>query len=135
MALLTPTLPMAPAQAQEFLFGSIAISETGVFSAVNNLPTQEEAEQAALSECEDRSRGCQMATWFRNACGALATAPDLSWGASWGVTVDAAEIAALELCGEYSDQCSIKESLCTANVNTDAPAIPNRGDRTTTNVK
>ncbi|RMF40009.1 MAG: DUF4189 domain-containing protein [Alphaproteobacteria bacterium] len=95
-------------------YGAIYFSQdTGAYGYSWNYRTQEAAEDAAYNECRKQARDCAMATWFKNACGALAIADGNGWGASWGNTIRAAERKALKTCRDYNNTgCRIEISFC-----------------------
>lgn len=106
----------APVHAAD-MFGAIAYSpNSGAWGWSKDYASQDEAETRAMDECESRSNGeeCQVASWFRNACGSLATGPD-GWGADWGNDQWEAAAKALERCSEHSMTCTVKEKICVAN--------------------
>jgi hypothetical protein len=114
-----PRAPMPPPQggavgtAQDH-YGAIAYSPSAVAHGYSfDFATQAEAEARALAECNSKGQGCQAAIWFRNGCGALAVAPDGSWGSDWGVDQQTAEQKALALCSKYSSSCSVVRWVCT----------------------
>ncbi|RMH46635.1 MAG: DUF4189 domain-containing protein [Alphaproteobacteria bacterium] len=98
-------------------YGAIYFSQdTGAYGYSWNYRTQEAAEDAAYNECRrhrSRPRDCVMATWFRNACGALAVGDGNGWGASWGRTIREAERKALNTCRDYNNTgCRVEVSFC-----------------------
>ncbi|TRV42133.1 MAG: DUF4189 domain-containing protein [Microcystis panniformis Mp_MB_F_20051200_S9] len=106
-------LGVPTALAQNY-FGAIAYSEeTGYHGYSYDYPTRAIAESRALAECESYSRSgdCQVLIWFRNGCGALATASDGSYGSGWGDNRPIAEQYALQSCG--SSECRVIRWVCT----------------------
>jgi hypothetical protein len=96
------------ARAQD-LYGAIAYNDSSRMVGWSfNYATQWAAEDRALAEC---GRGCDIVTWFRNACGALAIGSG-GWGADWGNNRREAEVKALGLCGQYSKDCYIERWVC-----------------------
>jgi hypothetical protein len=109
-----PRAPMPPPQSAQDHFGAIAYSPSAVAHGYAfDYATQAEAEARALAECNTKGQGCQAAIWFRNGCGALAVAPDGSWGSDWGADQQTAEQKALALCRKYSSSCSVVRWVCT----------------------
>ncbi|WP_339367187.1 DUF4189 domain-containing protein, partial [Picosynechococcus sp. PCC 7002] len=97
-------------------FGAIAFSEaTGEYGYVIDVPTQAEAEQAAVEDCEffAASGDCQALVWFRNACGAIAMGPE-AYGSGWGADIESAEAAALDVCSDFGSGCEVVDSICTS---------------------
>ena len=101
-------------------YGAIYYSQdTGAYGYAWNYSTQDAAEDAAYRECRnhpDRPSDCSMATWFRNACGALSVdgGPGGAWAGTWGNTIAQAERKALDSCrNEYGGRnCRIEVSFC-----------------------
>jgi serine/threonine-protein kinase len=108
LAALLPQLALG----QE-LFGSFAYSEKGrKYGWANNYPTREAAQQAALDSCRKSAPDCQVALWFRNACGALVTGPG-GHGAAWAESETAAVNRALKSCAAKSEGCALTRAFCT----------------------
>lgn len=108
--LATPTLALA-----QDSYGAIAYSpSTGSYGWAHDFGSQNAAENAALDSCYDRANDCQVAVWFRNACGALAVGPN-GWGAAWAVKQRKARRDAVSQCSNYSANCSVAYSLCSPN--------------------
>ncbi|MCP4185591.1 MAG: DUF4189 domain-containing protein [Hyphomicrobiales bacterium] len=95
-------------------FGSIYYSpSTGANGYSYNYGNRYGAEQAALNECLGAGgTDCSMATWFRNACGALAVG-DRNWGSHWGNNRRGAEYNALQKCNRVANNCRIVTWACT----------------------
>ena len=94
---------------------AIAYSEeTGAYGYSWGYANLNDAKNRALEECESRSNveDCTVATWFKNACGALADTSEGDWGGDWGEDLVAAEHNAMNSCSEYSDDCRIRISVC-----------------------
>ena len=96
---------------QQDLYGSIAVFGYGSYAGYSwNYPSRQEAIDAALKACFKSSRGkCRTAIWFRNGCGALASAIG-SYGASYGPDELTAQYEALKRC--KSDFCRVKKVVC-----------------------
>jgi serine/threonine-protein kinase len=108
IALLLPSL----ACAQDF-FGSIVYSiEARQYGWANNQPSREAAEQAAMGACRKLASDCRVLVWFRNSCGALATASK-SHAAETADTQSEAEAKAMKLCAKRSRHCKVTRSFCT----------------------
>jgi serine/threonine-protein kinase len=90
-------------------FGAIAYSTTsGAYGYSYDYPTRSEAEARAISECRTRGSGCEVVIWYRNACGALATAPNGARGWAWAATRKKAQNSALEYCRNHGgDDCGV----------------------------
>ena len=96
-------------------FGAIAYSEsTRGYGYSHDYDLQSDAETRALQECEasSGSSDCQVLLWFRDACGALATAPNGAYGSGWGVNRSIAERYAVETCSAYGDNCAPVMWVC-----------------------
>ena len=95
-------------------FGAIAFAQkTRSHGYSYDYTSQTAAEQAAMAECAKRSTDCSIATWFRNACGALAVGKDNAWGAHWGTDEEQAKGRALQKCYEVAIDCKVERSACT----------------------
>jgi Domain of unknown function (DUF4189) len=104
---------MGSAARADDYFGAIAYSpSSGADGYSFDYPSQGEAEERALAECNSRGEGCQSVLWFRNACGALAVGPD-GWGTGWAEDQGTAEQNALDSCKEHSNNCSVTRWACT----------------------
>lgn len=91
-------------------FGAIAVSTAYLdWGAAWNREHLEEAKDDALELCERAS--CEVATWVRDGCAALATGND-GWGASWDEELANAAVGALEACSEYTTSCTLDVSFC-----------------------
>lgn len=109
---LTAGLPQGVAMARDY-YGAIAYStSTGAHGYSYDYDSRYDAEQRALNECYQYGGGCQVAIWFRNACGALAVGPN-GWGADWHANRSGAESKAIARCSQYSYGCSIVRWVCT----------------------
>lgn len=96
-------------------YGAIAYSPSSdVYGTSWNYSSRQQAEARAFRECQSRSvnNDCTVVTWFRNACGALATTPNNAYGGNWGNSLIAAERNALEMCSQYGKNCTVLTSLC-----------------------
>ena len=91
-------------------YGAIAYSTgSGAVGYSYDYGSRYAAEARALNEC---GGGCFIATWFRNACGALAVGPR-GWGAAWANSRSGAERAALGYCAQNTAGCYVKRWVCT----------------------
>ncbi len=112
LASLTLLLWTAPSRADDH-YGAIAYStDTGKYGYSYDYGSRGDAEQRALNECGES--GCSVVLWFRNACGALATADDHSYGTAWATSRGEAENTAMSYCNKYSSRCSIARWVCTS---------------------
>lgn len=68
-----PQRPQPPPQKWTDHWGAIATNEpTSSLGVANNMASQSEAEQAALTDCQSKhSSTCKLETSYRNGCGAL----------------------------------------------------------------
>ncbi|MCF3641954.1 DUF4189 domain-containing protein [Rhizobium sp. TRM95111] len=106
-------MSLATPGAAEDLVGAFAFSQNKHLHAFSGpKPSQAEAETAALEICRAQADDCQVTNYFQNACGALATAPDGAWGASWGNSEPAARQRALTYCAEHSTECTVLTVQC-----------------------
>lgn len=93
-------------------FGAIAYStSTGKSGSSWNFRLLGEAYNRALEECARDD--CEIATWFKNACGALAVGDNGCWEAHWGANRSDAEAKALNSCNQRCERCRIISSPCT----------------------
>jgi serine/threonine-protein kinase len=108
------SLFLANAQARNY-FGAIAYSTTSqAYGYSYDYPSRKGAEARALAECEERGGGCEIVIWFRNACGALATAGNGARGWAWDKTRGEAEAAAMDYCRKHGGQdCAVLCWSCT----------------------
>lgn len=96
-------------------FGAIAFSQaTGGYGYSYDHATRREAESRAMSECSSRNRGCKVAIWFKNACGAVATGSNNAWGSAWAGSREGAERAALGYCRQHTSNCQVLAWTCTS---------------------
>lgn len=111
---LAAGLMMTPATAQAQNYGAIAYSpNTRAFGYSYDYGSRGQAENRAMSECQNRSRGCRVVIWFRNACGAVAAGPD-GWGSAWGDNRRLAEGFAKDQCRKHSNRCQVVAWACTS---------------------
>jgi len=84
-----------PANANAYdYWGAMAISQqTGNTAYAIDYSSAAAAEAAAVEKCS--AADCQAVVTFANACGAVAQAPDLSWGWGWGPSLSLAESQAI----------------------------------------
>ena len=102
-----------PPVATQQLYGAIAFSpRTGEYGWSRNNASRAEAEEIAQSNCLKRASDCQLATWFRDACGALAVGR-AGWGAHWGNNREQAEAAAIDACRQHTRNCKVVQWQCT----------------------
>ena len=95
-------------------FAAIAFStDTGANGYAYQYDTRTGAEARALKECRAFASDCTIATWFSNACGALAVGDGNGWGSSWDDNIVKAERDALASCRSYgNNNCEIDVSIC-----------------------
>jgi hypothetical protein len=106
----TRSEPGAAAEGPTGPFGAIAVSTQYLdWGAAWNREHLEEAKDDALVLCE--RAGCEVATWVRDGCAALATGND-GWGASWDEELANAAVGALEACSQYTTSCTLDVSFC-----------------------
>jgi len=95
-------------------FGAIAFSQTtGAHGYSYDYNSQREAEIQAMAECRKYGRGCEVATWVRNGCAALAVGDGEGWGGDWGNDRREAEHKALNRCDKNTGNCQIRRWVCT----------------------
>jgi hypothetical protein len=93
-------------------YGAIAFSQSsGAVGFSYNFRRRDIAEERALEEC---GGGCRVVTWFRNACGALATGNGNGYGTGWATNRGTAERIALNKCGENARSCRVIRWACTS---------------------
>ena len=102
--------PSAPAQ-----FGAIAYSPSSrAYGYSFNFGDRSSAESIALGRCRQNAGGatdCDVKVWFQ-ACGALASASDGSFGTGWGGNPAAANSEAVRVCSAYSAGCQVQGTVC-----------------------
>ena len=114
-AIVVALLMMTSLASAQDNYGAIYFSQmTGAHGYSYDYATQGQAEQRALNECLGAGgTDCVRATWFRNACGALAVGDGNAWGAMWGNNRDGAEFNALKTCDNNGRNCQIERWVCT----------------------
>ena len=96
-------------------FGAIAYSpESGSVGWSYDAGSRRDAERMAMNNCENYADDCRVAIYFYNACGAVARAPDGSWGSGWGSSRRRAESEALDSCSNHGDGCRVIRWACTS---------------------
>jgi len=99
--------------AQADNYGAISISpHSGSTGWSHDYSSRWEAEQSSQSNCDQYADDCRVAIWFKNACGAVARAPDGGWGADWGDNRQDAEYAAIQSCEKHSYDCEVIRWQC-----------------------
>lgn len=96
-------------------YASIAYStSTGAMGWAKNYATRRAAERRATQECESYSGSgdCRAVVWVRNACAALATARNRSYGWAWNTNRYKARRRALHECGKRGRFCKVRRVIC-----------------------
>jgi hypothetical protein len=102
------------AQAAE-RYGAIAYSpQSGAYGYSYDYNSRADAENVAINNCRQHGTGCEIAIWFRNACGAVATGRNGGWGSAWANSRAAAENMAINYCSNYTTNCSVLVWSCTS---------------------
>ena len=92
---LSPTAQATTVTTGE-LYTVIAYSPiTGYTGWANDATTLEEATHIALGHCQPYGDGCQVTSWARNGCAALALGSGGRWGGAWAPNANDARAAAL----------------------------------------
>ena len=115
-AAIAAMLMMTSMASAQNKFGAIYFSQsTGAHGYSYDYNSQYQAEQRALNECLGAGgTDCVRATWFRNACGALAVGDGNGWGSHWGNHRSGAEQNALNTCRRNASGCRIVRWVCTS---------------------
>ena len=96
-------------------FGAIAYSPaTGRYGYSWNFQSRTAAQNAALRKCGIRD--CRVVSWFRNACGSLATSR-YGWGAAANVNLYQAQNTAIRGCSNYGPGCQVVRTVCSPQYN------------------
>jgi alpha-glucosidase (family GH31 glycosyl hydrolase) len=106
-----------------FATGSIAVASDGqggyAYGLNHDYPDQASASAAALAKCDENrakygvATACKVATWYTNACGAVATSPNHALGWSWRNTSSEASAAAVTNCIKYGGvNCQVQHVDC-----------------------
>jgi hypothetical protein len=94
-------------------WGAIAFSRsTGAHGYSHNYATRGAAERRAISGCQRHGRGCQIAVYFANACGALAVGRGNGYGVAWSAGRQDAINRAVRACNGYTSGCRIVRWVC-----------------------
>ncbi|MBO6548791.1 MAG: DUF4189 domain-containing protein [Rhizobiales bacterium] len=113
MASLMFVTSITDAQARN-KFGAIAISPSSKAMGWSyNYNSKWKANQVALKKCRQYASDCRIATWFRNACGAVAVGANGGWGANWGRSIKNAKWKAKKACRKYDSYCQVRRWVCT----------------------
>jgi len=95
-------------------FGAIAISPSNKAMGWSfDYGNRWKAEQVALKKCSKYAGDCKIATWFRNACGAVSVGANGGWGADWGKNRKQARWKSRKMCKKYDSYCKVKKTICT----------------------
>ncbi len=95
-------------------YGAIAISPSSKAMGWSyNYNSKWKANQVALQKCYQHASDCKIATWFRNACGAVAVGSNGGWGAAWGRSIKQAKWKARKTCRKYDSHCKARRWVCT----------------------
>jgi uncharacterized protein DUF4189 len=94
-------------------YGAIAFSPaTGAWGDAFGHGSRGEAERRALGECSRRARDCTVAVWFKDRCGAVASAGAV-WASGLGHTRAAASTDALKDCRQRgATGCETRHAVC-----------------------
>ncbi len=94
--------------------GAIAISPSSKAMGWSyDYKTRWAAENAALNECRQHASDCRIATWFRNACGAVSIGENGGWGANWGRSIHQAKYKSKRMCRQNDSYCQVERWVCT----------------------
>jgi uncharacterized protein DUF4189 len=95
-------------------YGAIAFSPaTGAWGDAFGYPSRGGAEQRALGECGRRARDCTVAVWFRDQCGAIASASGGVWASGLGKTAAAASADVMTDCRKRgAKSCESRHAVC-----------------------
>jgi hypothetical protein len=93
-------------------YGAIAYSpDSGEIGYSKQYANRVQAEQRARQECGKSD--CEIAAWFYNSCGALATDDDGTWGGAQGGNEERARQAAIARCAkEGGKNCKVISTQC-----------------------
>jgi Domain of unknown function (DUF4189) len=93
-------------------YGAIAYSpDTGQIGYSEQYANRAQAEQRARQECGQND--CEIAAWFYNSCGALATDDDGTWGGAQGGNEQRARQGAIARCKkEGGKNCKVIATQC-----------------------
>jgi len=112
---LTLALPLTlsgPAQAGSCgynqCWGAVGIGPGTLFGFSYGQISENDALNYMWNECPQ----CDRYYTFYNACGAIAKAPDGSWGSGWGDTRALAEQYARQTCSKYGSGCQTAVWAC-----------------------
>lgn len=112
-AVLATSFGVSEARADNY--GAIAYSpRTGAVGWSYDHPSRRRAERVAMGNCRNYAGDCRIATYFYNACGAVARGSGGAWGADWGDDRYSAESNALDACYNHGDNCRIVRWACTS---------------------
>lgn len=97
-------------------YGAIAINkETGAYGYSYDYSYQSNAENAALVECRKRGGTCEIATWVRNGCAAVAYSPKTKkYGWAWAGTGRLNQVARDAKSSCNQSDCVVKANFCTS---------------------
>jgi len=93
-------------------FGALAFSTSnGSYGYAGDYGSRASAEEAALSQCDDRT--CTVVLWFKNACGALAAGDGHGYSTGWASSRGEAESTAMSNCNSNASHCAVLRWQCT----------------------
>jgi uncharacterized caspase-like protein len=112
VAVAAPTVRSGAQDGVKGPYGAIAYSPgNGTYGSALQYANRPLAEQQAMRECGKSD--CQIAAWFFNSCGALATDSDGAWGADYNNDEQRARALAQARCAkEGGANCKIVYSIC-----------------------
>lgn len=95
-------------------YGAIAVSPSSKALGWSfDYGSRGKAQRVALAKCRQHAGDCKIATWFKNACGAIAFGGNGGWGADWGRSVANAKWKAKKRCKRYDSHCKVNRWVCT----------------------
>jgi serine/threonine-protein kinase len=101
--------------AADTYFGAISFSpSSGASGWGYDFRSSDDAAEAALRNCGRYAEDCELITWFKNGCGALAANSDAFVGA-WSNSKDDAQRRAMQRCNISGRGCAIVRWVCTTN--------------------
>ncbi|MDJ0450804.1 DUF4189 domain-containing protein [Methylocystis sp. JR02] len=107
------TAQIAPADAEENLWGAIALGGNG-FGASRGRPDENAAISGALRQCEESGGAgkCKIRLTYRNRCAAYASGDNREVAIAYADTMEKASKLAQRSCSEATKNCRIQYAAC-----------------------
>jgi Domain of unknown function (DUF4189) len=94
-------------------YGAIAFSpDSGAYGYSTRRVSRANAQEWAMSYCDENAWDCRIAVNFHDACGAVARGRNGGWGTNWGYSRAEAQNNAMAACHKRDSGCRVVVWAC-----------------------